>query len=65
MEKETCSLCGQPVEIEGFCCPDEAGGKHFCCAGCLSVYELLNENNLATFLNNAPSRDNNNNEENP
>ncbi len=65
MEKETCSLCGQPVEIEGFMCHEASGDKHFCCAGCLSVYELLNENNLTTLLDDAPTHDNNNNEETP
>ncbi len=37
-----CALCGLPVEIEGFSLETVDGIKSFCCAGCLSVYSLLN-----------------------
>ncbi len=40
-----CFHCGEV-------CPDNsyhAGDKYFCCAGCKTVYELLNENNLSNY----------------
>ena len=37
-----CDLCGLAVEIEGFNVQTTEGLKQFCCAGCLSVYRLLN-----------------------
>ncbi|MBS3964788.1 MAG: metal-binding protein [Methylomonas sp.] len=38
-----CDLCGQPVKVPGFELPvPQASGKKFCCAGCLSIYQLLN-----------------------
>lgn len=37
-----CALCGLAVEIEGFNVETDEGLKLFCCAGCLSVYRLLN-----------------------
>ena len=37
-----CALCGLAVEIEGFNAQTKEGLKRFCCAGCLSVYRLLN-----------------------
>jgi len=37
-----CDLCGQPVEITGFKLLTASGEKKFCCAGCLSIYQLLN-----------------------
>ncbi|WP_143735855.1 metal-binding protein [Methyloprofundus sedimenti] len=37
-----CALCGLAVEIEGFNVQTTEGLKHFCCAGCVSVYRLLN-----------------------
>ncbi len=44
-ENEPCVLCGQPVEITGFSLTTSDGLQQFCCAGCLSIYQLLNENN--------------------
>jgi hypothetical protein len=41
--KEPCVLCGQPVEITGFSLTTNDGVQKFCCAGCLSIYQLLNE----------------------
>jgi hypothetical protein len=38
-----CALCKQPVDIAGFCLQTGEGIKHFCCEGCLCVYQLLNE----------------------
>ncbi len=37
-----CALCGLAVEIQGFDVQTIEGIKLFCCAGCLSVYRLLN-----------------------
>jgi hypothetical protein len=44
-DKPLCALCKQPVEIEGFCLITADGKKKFCCAGCLSIYQLLNKPN--------------------
>ncbi|RLA21122.1 MAG: metal-binding protein [Gammaproteobacteria bacterium] len=42
-DKETiCALCGLIVEIDGFNVQTTDGFMQFCCAGCLSVYRLLN-----------------------
>ncbi len=40
--KEPCVLCGQAVEITGFSLTTNDGVQKFCCAGCLSIYQLLN-----------------------
>jgi hypothetical protein len=40
---ESCVLCGLPVEITGFFLTTSDGLKKFCCAGCLSIYQLFNE----------------------
>jgi len=37
-----CALCGLAVEVEGFDVETDEGLMLFCCAGCLSVYRLLN-----------------------
>ncbi|MGJ0482990.1 MAG: heavy metal translocating P-type ATPase metal-binding domain-containing protein [Methylomicrobium sp.] len=42
---ESCVLCGQPVEIEGFTLQTPEVTLKFCCAGCLSIYQLLNDSN--------------------
>ena len=44
--RDSCVLCGQPVEIEGFTLETPDGILKFCCAGCLSIYQLLNDKNL-------------------
>jgi hypothetical protein len=44
--KETCALCGQPVEIKGFTLTTLEAVQKFCCAGCLSLYQLLNKNTI-------------------
>ena len=48
MEDETnkCALCGLPVEVVGFTVETIEGLKKFCCAGCVSVYRLLNGDKL-------------------
>jgi hypothetical protein len=43
-KKILCALCKQPVELDGFILQTATGEKHFCCEGCLCVYQLLNEN---------------------
>jgi len=47
-KKPLCALCGQAVEIKGFELSNRNGKLPFCCAGCLSIYQLLNENELVT-----------------
>jgi len=37
-----CELCGQPVKVPGFGLQSSDGVKEFCCAGCLSIFQLLN-----------------------
>ncbi|MBX2915838.1 MAG: heavy metal translocating P-type ATPase metal-binding domain-containing protein [Cyclobacteriaceae bacterium] len=51
-EKITCYHCGQPCDEEVFLLED----KSFCCYGCKTVYEILNENNLCEYyaLDNTP-----------
>jgi hypothetical protein len=44
-QQETCALCGLAVEIEGFSLMPE-GLQKFCCAGCLSIYQLLNDEHI-------------------
>jgi Cu+-exporting ATPase len=43
----TCYHCGEPCMSDYFHQED----KFFCCQGCLSVYELLNENQLCEYYN--------------
>ncbi len=45
-EQQPCVLCGQPVEITGFSLTTGSGLQQFCCAGCLSIYQLLNKDNV-------------------
>ena len=45
-DKEPCVLCGQPVEITGFSLTNNDGMQKFCCAGCLSIYQLFNEDKI-------------------
>ena len=44
--KPSCALCSQPVQITGFKLETREGQKDFCCEGCLSIYQLLNEDKL-------------------
>ncbi|NOQ63893.1 MAG: metal-binding protein [Methyloprofundus sp.] len=44
---QMCDLCGLVVEIDGFTVDIKEGKTlKFCCAGCLSVYRLLNGDNI-------------------
>ena len=58
--KDICALCGQKVVINGFSLSGKEGVKKFCCQGCLSIYELLND---CTGLTNPNQTLNNNNED--
>ncbi|MCK9396503.1 MAG: metal-binding protein [Methylobacter sp.] len=49
-DKGPCVLCGQPVEITGFSLITGDGLQQFCCAGCLSIYQLFNEDNEETTI---------------
>ena len=51
--KPPCVLCNLPVEIKGFKLKTTEGEKDFCCQGCLSIYQLFNEEKLLT-----PTREN-------
>lgn len=42
--KQPCALCGQSVEIKDFTLDTPTKQFPFCCAGCLNIYQLLNEN---------------------
>jgi Cu+-exporting ATPase len=42
---EACFHCGQDLESEDIFFDE----KHFCCAGCKTVYEILNNNGLKNF----------------
>ncbi|MCX7066387.1 MAG: heavy metal translocating P-type ATPase metal-binding domain-containing protein [Methylococcales bacterium] len=44
--QEFCTLCGLAVEIEGFSVTTQKGHQRFCCAGCLSIYQLLNDDDI-------------------
>ena len=54
--QNVCALCGQPVEIEGFTLNTPHGLLKFCCAGCLSIYQLLNEDDSTPSLNDTSER---------
>jgi len=58
--KPPCALCGQPVEISGFTLNSRKGELAFCCAGCQSIFQLLNEDVLSTN----PINNSNNHEDN-
>ncbi len=40
--EKTCALCGQPAVLKSFTLNTPDGLLRFCCAGCLSIYQLLN-----------------------
>jgi hypothetical protein len=44
--KKPCTLCSLPVEIPGFEIETKEGKKDFCCEGCLSIYQLFNQDKL-------------------
>ncbi|MEQ1620211.1 MAG: heavy metal translocating P-type ATPase metal-binding domain-containing protein [Methylococcales bacterium] len=58
--KPTCALCSQPVEISGFSLNSVKGELLFCCAGCQSIYQLLNDDALFT----TPTHNSNNPKDN-
>jgi hypothetical protein len=41
-----CDFCGQAVQIKQFTLLTTDGLQHFCCAGCLCIYQLLNNDKL-------------------
>jgi len=41
-----CDLCGLTVEVSGFTLKAKEGFKYFCCEGCKSIFQLLNEEQL-------------------
>ena len=44
--QDICTLCGLVVEIDGFSLTTQQGLQKFCCAGCLSIYQLLNDDDI-------------------
>ncbi|RIZ67668.1 MAG: TRASH domain-containing protein [Methylococcales bacterium] len=42
IEYESCTLCGQKVVLKSFTLNTKNGLLYFCCAGCQSIYQLLN-----------------------
>ncbi|MDD1608904.1 MAG: metal-binding protein [Methylococcaceae bacterium] len=52
--QDTCALCGLAVEIDGFSLTTQQGLQKFCCAGCLSIYQLLNDDIIETPLTTQP-----------
>ncbi|WP_422551806.1 metal-binding protein [Methylovulum miyakonense] len=63
MEKESCTLCGQPVKLEGFTQTDSDGIKKFCCGGCLSLFRLIYPHGGTSPINKETANNNTNNEE--
>ena len=43
---KACDLCGLTVEVSGFTLKINEGLKMFCCEGCKSIFQLLNEEQL-------------------
>jgi hypothetical protein len=41
--ENACTLCGQKAVLKSFTLNTTDGLLKFCCAGCLSIYQLLNE----------------------
>jgi endogenous inhibitor of DNA gyrase (YacG/DUF329 family) len=54
-QQENCALCGLTVEIEEFSLATPDGLQKFCCAGCLSIYQLLNDEQITPNDNNKTS----------
>ncbi len=52
VKNKKCFHCGEDCTEDNY----QSGSKNFCCAGCKTVYELLNENNLSSYytITNAP-----------
>jgi hypothetical protein len=48
--QDTCTLCGLAVEIDDFSLTTPRGLQKFCCAGCLSIYQLFNDDTIETPL---------------
>jgi transposase-like protein len=45
---KVCDLCGLTVEVSGFTLTTKESHKSFCCEGCKSIFQLLNEDQLIT-----------------
>lgn len=50
--QSACVLCGQPVQIDAFTLNSPEGDLKFCCAGCQSIYRLLNEKESTSSVKN-------------
>jgi len=49
--KEPCAFCAQAVQLDQFTLMTTDGLLHFCCAGCLCIYQLLNSDKLISTPN--------------
>lgn len=49
--KEHCAFCSQEVQIDQFSLMTTDGRQHFCCAGCLCLYQLFNNDKLISTPN--------------
>lgn len=59
--KPCCDLCTLPVEIPDFTLKTKSGIKRFCCEGCLGIYRLLHEDQLAEEAVENPFQESNSN----
>ena len=50
--EKTCTLCGQQAVLRSFTLNTPEGQRRFCCAGCLNIYQLLNQDNATQSDNN-------------
>jgi hypothetical protein len=50
--ESSCSLCGQQAVLRRFTLNTPEGQRRLCCAGCLDIYRLLNQDNATLSDNN-------------
>jgi hypothetical protein len=56
--EKACDLCGLPVLAQGFKLrTKKEGDKEFCCEGCMGIYQMLHEDEVLTFADEADSND--------
>lgn len=49
-DDEICDLCGLDVAVSGFGLKTQQGDKHFCCEGCMGIYQMLHEDDIVGDL---------------
>lgn len=55
-KKEECDLCGLKIEVSGFNVKTQQGDKHFCCEGCMGIFQMLSEDDVLTDQNDIPQQ---------